>query len=149
MDDISALLRQLLKVFGSTHPIRVGIGICLGFLIKIVWVLGVAYFPTSVLFKELNNLPVFYNCIVLVGLLMIPAAFGRRGAPEDASLQIRTIEALLDAGNFSSSHRRLIWHSLVQKYLEAVRPNLDKPLNIDLVEEARDTITAQSAEAND
>lgn len=145
MDDFSALLRQLLKVFGATHPIRVGVGICGGFGAKVFWAIALAYLPDSPLFKVLNDSPTYYDCLVIVGLLMLPTAFGHKGAPENVALQIKTVEALLDAAKISPAHCRLIWHSLVQKYLAALEPDLRAAPNIQLIEEAKKNIAAESS----
>jgi hypothetical protein len=149
MDELSALLRNILKIFGTTHPIRVGVGICGGLAAKVIWAVALAYFPASPLFRVLNDFPAYYDCLVFVGILMLPTAFGYKGAPEAVAHQIRTVEALLDAAGFSAAQRRLVWHSLVQKYLGVLEPDLRSRKKIELVDEAKEAIASASSESRE
>src|ERR1700730_8185688 len=98
MDNFTAAFWQVLqRTFGANYAIRASIGVCGGFGAKIIWGIGLAYFPDSPLFKVLNDYPTYYYSIVLAGLVMLPIAFGHRGMPEGASQNIKTIEALLNA----------------------------------------------------
>lgn len=146
MDDLSALSRQLLKLFGTTHPIRCSIGICAGFGAKLLLATALAYFPDSPAFKVLSDFPPYYYGLVFAAALMVPIAFGRNGAPEQISHQIKTIETLLNAAKFSPAECRFVWHSLVQKYLAAVEANLVGTPKIELVEETEKEISARSSE---
>jgi len=144
MDTATAMLRLVLKSFGMNYPIRFGVGVCSGFAAKIAIGVALAYYPESAVVRALDSFPVYYYCLVIVGVFMVPVAFGNKGAPEEVSQQVNTIELLLDAANSSSAQRKLVWNGLIQKYLAAVQPSLRSPEKIDLVEEARKEIGEQA-----
>jgi hypothetical protein len=83
---------------------------------------------------------------MFAGLMMVPTTFGHRGAPESVAQQIKTIEALLDAAKYSPTQCRLIWHSLVQRYLGVIEPDLSADSKVQLIEEVKREIAAQYSE---
>jgi hypothetical protein len=87
--------------------------------------------------------------LVFAAVLMAPIAFGRKGAPEEVVHQIKTIEVLLNAAKFSPAQCRIVWHSLVQKYLAALQPSMVGRPKIELVEAAKREIDAQSSEPSE
>jgi hypothetical protein len=78
----------------------------------------------------------------MVFLIMLPLAFGHRDAPERVGNEIKTIDALCDAANLSPPQRRLIYHSLIHKYLSQLRTDL-LSTRIDLVKEAKSEVLAK------
>lgn len=147
MDDTSLVFRQLLKIFGGTHPVRVSTGVCCGFFVKILWAVGLAYVPDSPLFKTLNDFSVTYYCIAMAGLFMLPVAFGKGDAPEEVVHQVRTIEVLINAARLGKEQTQMIWRSLVYKYLEAAKPSLNRPVNFNLTEEAKKELAEHATDS--
>jgi len=142
-DFSSVLLRQVLKIFGANHPVRIGIAICFGLCVKAVLKITLFISPQLVFVVALYELPVVYYILAFAGVFMIPIAFGRRGAPESVTQQIAAIEALLDAGEFSNAQRRLVFNGIVQKYLAAIPVELNDAPKIDIVHEAQKIIDDQ------
>jgi hypothetical protein len=145
MDQLSALLAQVLKIFGVNHPVRMGVGICLGGVLSVLWKVLFAYYPESPALKVLVDTPVIYDCLAVVAIFMIPVAFGNNGAAEEVSQQVKTIELLLQTAKLSPAQSRMIWHSLIKKYVDAVKPNVPAQGKIDIVDEARKEINDQVA----
>jgi hypothetical protein len=132
VDLLSYLLTQLLKIIGVTHPIRVCTALALGTSSRFFWKLGMVVYPDSVIFKELYQLPTYYLCLFFVALFMLPIAFGNKGTPDEISHNIRAVDALVTAAKLSSAQRKMVWNSVISKYLEGIKPNLRPPGDLDI-----------------
>jgi hypothetical protein len=122
--DISGLWRIITGAVGTNYPMRLGIGIAFACLSQTVVRVLARINPDVVVWQTLNDLGTIWYLIIITPLMFLTVVFGKRGAPEGAVQQINTIRALIAEGNFSSAQRVMIWRSLVEKYLNALQPDL-------------------------
>jgi hypothetical protein len=138
-DDDTAISRQILKILGTNHPVRVGLGFCGATLVKIGVKIGTQYYDYAWL-RVLDETPTWQIWIVIAGLLILPIVFGKGIAPEDVQTQINTVQALIDAAKLPKARAALVWNGLIEKYIRSMEVDLQKPKKIDLIAEAQNEI---------
>ncbi|WP_315804368.1 hypothetical protein [Bradyrhizobium sp. SZCCHNS3002] len=122
--DASATWRLITRAFGTNYPMRLAIGISLACLVHTVVRVFAKALPESNIWQALNEFGTTWYILIIAPLLFVSIVFGKQGAPEGAIQQINTIKALISEGGFNSSQRVMIWRSIVDKYLTALRPDL-------------------------
>jgi hypothetical protein len=71
--------------------------------------------------------------IVCAPLTFLPLIFGKRNAPESVVHQINTIQAILDRSGLPRVAQQLVWRALINKYVDAAKPDLSAPPNLEAV----------------
>lgn len=124
--DLSGFWRYLVTSLGTLFPVRLALGIAIGFAIKTcIHVLAETGADKSwVAFDEFNSI---WYIVVVAPWLFVPIIFGRRGAPESTVHHINTVDLLIARSGLSPHQKSLIWRSLIEKYLNAVQPDLSRP----------------------
>lgn len=141
---IPSFLRLLTKGLGSGHPIRLLCGVSFGLFVKIVISVLLKVYPENPVWMALNEYPAVWYVLVIAPLLFIPVVFGREGALEAAILQINTLKLLITEGGFSETQERLIWRSVVERYVNGIQPDLSRsPSLTELSKNALDEVKSE------
>lgn len=117
-DLFSGFIRQLTEFFGASHPIRLGVAVCLG-----VASLGALKICAPIFHLDAINtaaeLSYIYYIAAWIALFFLPLAFGWRGAPEEAVNRFRRLRLMIDQPIFSAPLQRAIWREAIQKEIDA------------------------------
>jgi hypothetical protein len=125
-DGLSAFWRFLVTSLGTLFPVRLALGVAVGFGAKTgVHVLAETTAEKS--WVALDEFSSIWFILILTPWLFVPIIFGRKGAPESAVHHINTVELLIARSGLSPHQRTMIWRSLIEKYLNAVQPDLSRP----------------------
>jgi hypothetical protein len=136
-DVFSAFIRQLTEFFGASHPIRLGVSVCLG-----VATLGALKICAPVFHHEAVTAAAELNAVFYIAMwgaiFFGPLVFGWKGAPDRIVNEIRKLRLTLDQTDFSLPYKRSIWRRVVEKQVEAMQSaSLSKPTLPTLFEQAK------------
>jgi hypothetical protein len=129
MNDASLFVRLVFRFLGAHHPIRLTLGIAIGVLLKMaVGAMAAAYEHPSLTY--LGTWATYWYMLGCAPLMYATLLIGKRGAPETVVHQINTVDALLDRSGLSQESKKLVWRSLVTKYVEEAKPDLSQTPNL-------------------
>ena len=98
-------------------------------------------YPDTV-FMALNEFGAAWYIAILCGGLFWPVVFNKRSTPEGIISQIDTVDELIRRAHLGPSQAQILWHSLITKYLEALKPDLSEAPNLrDIIKDAEKDLT--------
>jgi hypothetical protein len=83
-------------------------------------------FAGQPVWHALNAFSLIWYLIVVIPLFFGMVAFGRKDAPELAVQQVNTVRLLMSEAGLSAAQRQIIWRSVIDKYIDAVGPDLSR-----------------------
>jgi hypothetical protein len=122
-DVLSAFIRQLTEFFGATHPIRLGVAVCLGMTCSAALKISVPIFHSEAIATAADLSPIYYMAL-WGAVLFLPLAIGWRGAPDNAVNVARTLRLWMAEAKLDQQEIKLTWRILIQKYVDAAQPDL-------------------------
>ncbi|TQF27841.1 hypothetical protein UNPF46_29210 [Bradyrhizobium sp. UNPF46] len=138
-------MRQLANALGTLFPVRLAIGVALGFLMKTL-VHVAALVEKGELWIALDEFSSVWYVIVIAPLLFINVVLRSRDAPEQSAHHVSTIDLMITRSGLPRAQANQVWRSLIEKYLTSVQPDLSRPpprLDV-LFEEAKREVTDTS-----
>jgi hypothetical protein len=133
-----------MRHFGARYPIRLAGAIGLSVLTQMsgrVWKIMDAESQLAVLIAETE---VYIYFAMIAPLCFLSIVLKGNGAPESAVHQVNTIDLIMQRAKLSQHHCTLIWKKLLEKYVEAAKPDLSKqPDLMAAFEEAKDEVLDQ------
>jgi hypothetical protein len=130
-DQISALFRLFTGALGGNYPIRLAIAVGLSAAVKIFAHVMTVASPDVDLWAALNAINMLYYTMAFGAFVFIPVLSTRRGIPEAAFHQLNILEEMMERGNIPAAQRRMIWTSLIGKYLAGITPTFSTPPNLE------------------
>jgi hypothetical protein len=117
-------LRLLTRLVGADHPIRLGCGVSLGILLKLLLDGMAATFPDTAFIVRIADNQMIWFILACIPVVYWPLISGRRGAPEPVVHTINTIQAVLDRAKLTKVQEAMFWRALLDKYVAAAQPDL-------------------------
>lgn len=130
MDVPTALARLLFGAMGGGHPIRLFVGVSLSFALKFLVVILAGVYPESGPLKAVNELDLWFLILMITPLMFVPLIWGGSGAYESAVVHAKTLRKLIGEAKLTKIQERLIWLELINKYIQAVRPELSESADL-------------------
>jgi hypothetical protein len=121
--DLSSVWRMVSGALGANHPIRLAVGCALSCFVRVLILVLARSFPEQPALQALDGLSIIWYLIIFTPMMFVSIVFGRGGAPENVVTQINTLDALISKGGFSPGQKTLMWRSLTDKYLTALKPD--------------------------
>jgi hypothetical protein len=125
-DQLTAAGRLVLSALGALFPVRLAVGLALGFLVKTI-VHVAATIQEQVLWRTLDEYNSIWYVIIVAPLLFIPVIIRSHGVPEQALHHINTIDLMITRSGLTPAQAQMMWRSLIEKYLASVQPDLSHP----------------------
>ena len=139
----SFIVRQILKALGANYPIRICVAVGSAQLISLIARAWRVYNPDSPLADLAAGTSFWVYFIISLPICFISILIKGNGAPELAIEQVNTVELIMRRGQISQSNRAMIWRSLLEKYVNAARPDLGvKPDLVETYKEVEAEITS-------
>lgn len=123
-DSLSLIMRLAAKACGGAHPLRFACAVCTAVFIQFIGKLGIVMYPGVTIFKIITEANLLEISAILIPVFFLSVLRGGKGAPEAAVQQVKTIELLIEKAGFSKPQKTMIWRALVDKYLQAAKPDL-------------------------
>lgn len=137
MDNITMLIRAILRILGGSHPVRLVIGILIGLALDMIRVYLIAiYGETIKAIAALGVIPPAYMIVLGILLSFSPFLVRRRVIPESA----KRIFDILDEYAARVGMTRVQKISLYQPYLKKLEAEFSSTVVVDLSELAHDTV---------
>jgi hypothetical protein len=132
-DSISGIARLITSSFGSNFPLRVGVGIGIATLLKIIiHVLAVSTPPAAAL-NALDEFALYWYIVAISPLMFVPIIFNRHGIPEHILFQLNVVDAVIIRGKFTAAQRTLLYQAIANRYVHALHPTLEKPPDLEKI----------------
>jgi hypothetical protein len=120
----------LFAALGGGHPIRLFVGVSLSFALKFAVLILAEAFPESGSLKVINGTDLWFIILMITPLMFVPLIWGGSGAFESAVLHANTVRKLMNEARLTKIQERLIWLELINRYVQAVRPELSEEVDL-------------------
>jgi len=138
MNFSSGVIRIITSTLGANHPLRLGVAFALAAPLKMIVHALARFYAANAAWQALDEFSMIWYVLVAAALLFLPILVGRRGLSEEVNNQIETIAAMIEQAGMSGPQKKLLWTSLINKYLAETQPSIShRPSLPDLFEKVR------------
>ena len=126
-DENTKFLRILTKTVGANDPLRFGLCIALGVVLQSTLYVAHFAYQDILWLKAASEVGSWSYSALALTAVFAPLLFRRPDLPLEVQQQLVLTDELIARGNFTEVEKRRIWRAVVQKYIDTMPAELNKP----------------------